>query len=540
MKNLRNLFRGAKDRYATRTAKGTFLSLLLTTCAAFTACTEKEDFNVDNNKLQVTFGVNSHGSRAINRETSLPDGSQVGARLSGYTGYENLVYTASTGKTPQTWTGDKDVVLSDVSGTLYAFYPYEEDVDITAIPVDMTAADQTDWLYGVPATGITDLNPEVNVTMNHALANINLSIVRDTYAGTGAITSISVQSDGIASKGTFNAAQATPGYTAFTGEGAVLERSVNTTLGATASDIMVVPTGTEAPITFFVTVDDVLYTVKSAPLTLEMGNSYQYTLKLNSTFMSVNGVSVTPWNNVPKEDDLELEEYNPWTDIANGVYAVSAGGKLVNIDEADETCIAAALVVNDAPTPQYIMIAKYNAVNEETAYQDNLYYLNYTNDCGLTKYTTIDGEETSSSFYGVGVERVSLDYLTWTEGAISDFDGKGNTTVLVDKSSNIKEMCDVLKKFNNANNKTIYGDNYGYTDWYVPAYGQLALMYLNITEINQMLTKIGGTAFKDNYYWSSSEYNNLSAWSMTFNKYGFISYSQKNHSNFVRFVRDIN
>ena len=263
-------------------AKGTFLSLLLTTCAAFTACTEKEDFNVDNNnKLQVTFGVNGHDSRAIYRETSLPDGSQVGARLNGYAGYENLVYTASTGKTPQTWTGDKDVVLSDVSGTLYAFYPYDDDIKITAIPVDMTAADQTDWLYGVPATGVTDLNPEVDVTMNHALANINLSIVRDTYAGTGAITSISVQSDGIASKGTFNAAQATPGYTSMEGAGEEFVRSVSAVAGGTPLDIMVIPTGVAAYIDIYITVDGVEYVAQTSAVTLESGYNYQYTIRLN-------------------------------------------------------------------------------------------------------------------------------------------------------------------------------------------------------------------------------------------------------------------
>ena len=514
----------------TKAAKGTFLSLMLTTCAAFTACTEKEDINWDtNNKLQVTFGVNGHGSRAINRETSLPDGSQVGARLSGYAGYENLVYTASTGKTPQTWTGDKDVVLSDVSGTLYAFYPYDEDIDITAIPVDMTEADQTDWLYGVPATGITDLNPEVDVTMNHALANINLSIVRDTYAGTGAITSISVQSDGIASKGTFNAAQATPGYTAFTVKGEALERSVNTTLGATATDIMVIPTGTEAPITFFVTVDDVLYTVKSAPLTLEMGNSYQYTLKLNSTFMSVDGVSVTPWNNEPKEDDLELEEYNPWKDLANGVYAVSEDGKPVEVSQADASCIGVALVTGN----HKFMIAKSDATNDGSNY--NLFYLNNPVDCGLTNYTTADGTNNSGYLGGSSTPQLSTDFTTWTTGALSDFSGKANTQAITAKSGNTKDMCKVLETYNGGVN---FQSNEGFTDWYVPACGQLAIMYLARTEINAALAKIGGTSLGSASYWSSSQRDTDIACVVNF-QFGLVGVDYKYNVTVVRFIRDV-
>lgn len=502
----------------TKSVKGTFFSLLLTTCAAFTACTEKEDINLDNNnKLQVTFGVNSHGSRAINREISLPDGSQVGARLDGYAGYENLVYTASTGKTPQEWTGNKNVVLSDVNGTLYAFYPYDEDIDMTAIPVEMTAADQTDWLYGTPVTGVNDLNPEVDVTMNHALANINLSIVRDTYVGTGEITSISVQSEGIASKGTFNAAQATPGYTAFTNAGEALERSVTTTLGATATDIMVIPTGTEAAITFFVTVDEVLYTVKSAPLTLEMGNSYQYTLKLNSTFMSVDGVNVTPWNNVTKEDNLELEEYNPWTEIENGVYAVSADGKPVEVSQADASCIAVALITDN----QRIMIAKEDATDG-------------TNNtlCWGTNLNSIDVE--------------NLENLELLE-AWYNYDGKSNTEKIISAYTiygvemNDRDMCRVLQNFNNRTNIATYGDNEGFSDWYIPASGQLHEIHINLSAINDTFIIISGVKLDESaYYWSSTEGDNEKGIYINFlnGVNGDIAASPKVGAFRVRFVRN--
>ena len=457
------------------------LSLLMASALSFTACTDDSDIIQDgaDNKLQVNFAVNSHGSRAINRETSLPDGSQVRACLSGYSGYENLVYTASTGKTPQAWTGDKDVVLSDVSGTLYAFYPYNKDIDITAIPVDMTAADQTDWLYGTPVIGVNDLNPEVDVTMNHALANINLSIVGDNYAGDGNISSISVQSDGIASKGTFNAAQATPGYSAFTVKGEALERSVATTLGATATDIMVIPTGTESAITFFVTVDDVVYTVQSAPLTLEMGYSYQYTLKLKSTYMSVDGVSVTPWNNVSKEDYLELGKYNPWDYVANGVYAVSADGKPVEVSKADASCVAVAFISAN----QKVMIAKADATdgtNQTLYWGNNLYQQDVPN----------------------------LEYRADNPSSQADYNGKANTSAIIagyaalGKDMDSRDMCKVLETYNEA----------GYTDWYVPAAGQLCEFTSNIVALNKALTAISGNSFTSDCYWSSSEYSSKDAW----------------------------
>lgn len=48
---------------------------------------------------------------------------------------------------------------------------------------------------------------------------------------------------------------------------------------------------------------------------------------------------------------------------------------------------------------------------------------------------------------------------------------------------------------------------------HVPTIDELTLAYLHKDEINQALIKHGGEAFKeDDYYWSSSEYNNLSSW----------------------------
>ena len=59
-----------------------------------------------------------------------------------------------------------------------------------------------------------------------------------------------------------------------------------------------------------------------------------------------------------------MEKLN-WNDLENGVYAVAADGTPVMVEDADESCIAVALIVNDAPTPQHIMIAKEDASIDE-------------------------------------------------------------------------------------------------------------------------------------------------------------------------------
>ena len=54
-------------------------------------------------------------------------------------------------------------------------------------------------------------------------------------------------------------------------------------------------------------------------------------------------------------------------------------------------------------------------------------------------------------------------------------------------------------------------------DWYLPALNELKKIYSNVSELNAMLTKIGGTILDTNYvYWSSTEYNSSSAYYVNF------------------------
>ena len=202
---------------------------MLAACTTFTACNSDESsLPTVGNQLQLSFGINAPQSRAIFTDTKLPDSSPVGVRLDGYADYANLVYTGTTTSGTQSWTSTTDVTLTDTKGTLYAYWPQSNTVSIDAIDVDMTAADQTDWLYATPVTDVNEDKASVAVTMNHALANINVTVNKGSYLGVGNITNITVQSDGIALGGTFNAAQATPGYTAFEDEGKPLSRTVTT------------------------------------------------------------------------------------------------------------------------------------------------------------------------------------------------------------------------------------------------------------------------------------------------------------------------
>ena len=76
----------------------------------------------------------------------------------------------------------------------------------------------------------------------------------------------------------------------------------------------------------------------------------------------------------------------------------------------------------------------------------------------------------------------------------------------------------------------------GYTDWFLPSKDELNQMYTNKATINTTASANGGSNFSANYYWSSTEGGDDSAWGQ-----GFASGSQigvyKNATYNVRAVR---
>lgn len=237
-----------------------------------------------------------------------------------------------------------------------------------------------------------------------------------------------------------------------------------------------------------------------------------------------------------------------------GVYAVSSSGALIDVANADESCIAVALVVGE----HKFWIEKNetkNTTSIKAAYtEDGASNTNYTyfywgmygsDNTSITNYTQAGGGGTSSygylpqanGSYASSSNNLSGDYTTWTSGALSDFNGKANTAALLaasdtDSYTTYANMATWCRIFNQT-----AAENQGYSDWYIPACGQLSLMYLNMTAINNALTKIGGQTISSNYYWSSSEYSSYNGWRVDFTS-GRVGYRNKNSYYRVRFVRD--
>ena len=509
------------------------LSLLLCTITGiFTACTDDTESigNHNGTPLSINVGVDTPQSRAVITGNSLPDGSQIGVSVVDASGtdyqdqdYNNVCYQTVTEDGTQKWKvqSRSDILLSGEAGTLYAYYPWTAAAtDFTQIAVNMDEADQKDWMVAEPITNLSDAQATAAVKMKHMLTNFKLSFYKDNYSGKGEVTAVTIRSNAFATTGTLDATTGT--FTAY-GDGHALNRTFTTTLGtdktaAAACNVMVVPNTVAAPVTISVTVDGNTYSSVTSSLTLEKAKSYNYAMKLSSTGLSITEVTLTDWQTTDL-GNTDFEPVNPW-DVPNGVYAVSADGIPMDYTTADGTALGVALVAGE----HKFMIAKSDATDGTNT---TLYWIKNYFDLSLTNYTYADGTNSYGYLGGTATPQLNKDFTTWTAGALSDFNGKANTAVIAAASSDTRDMCTVLNNFNASDS---------HKDWYVPACGQLALMYLNMIEINKALAKIGGTELAAEGYWSSSECSYDWSWAVYFDT-GAVSKDLNVYR--VRFIRNI-
>lgn len=112
-----------------------------------------------------------------------------------------------------------------------------------------------------------------------------------------------------------------------------------------------------------------------------------------------------------------------------------------------------------------------------------------------------------------------------TANCLSDFDGAGNTSVLVGLGTSYVA----------ASACSLYSTEYLTAGrWYLPAAGELGYIMPRFNVINAALQAVGGVQFKgDDYYWSSSEHDSGDARYVD-PRFGYVNYRSKNGDVFVR------
>ena len=110
-------------------------------------------------------------------------------------------------------------------------------------------------------------------------------------------------------------------------------------------------------------------------------------------------------------------------------------------------------------------------------------------------------------------------YITSYDKAAHDFNGKRWTESLLERGLSFKDRLP--------------------DGWWIPSIGELYVMYLMKTYINDALEYIGQPKLKDTWYWSSTEYSATYAWYLYFD-FGNFYYNYKTIEYSVRPVSAFN
>lgn len=123
-----------------------------------------------------------------------------------------------------------------------------------------------------------------------------------------------------------------------------------------------------------------------------------------------------------------------------------------------------------------------------------------------------------------------------------DIDGESNTAKILQQmedsgvtSNTAASVASSYKAFNAT------ASNIDNSNWYLPAIGQLMLLFKYKTQINAVLTapSVNGTAIATTWYWSSTEYNAAYAWSIYMIYGNIYNYTYKSYTSRVRAISAI-
>lgn len=166
-----------------------------------------------------------------------------------------------------------------------------------------------------------------------------------------------------------------------------------------------------------------------------------------------------------------------------------------------------------------------------------------TDQIGITNYDKVDGINSfgflkqESGSYG-GTPNISENISSWTSGVLSDWKGKANSEVLKRITTGGGSYTSYATAGHVLNTFLASPDAKGYDDWYIPSCGELSLIYMHLTSVNNALSAIDGQQLTKDYYLSSSEYDPENFWIVLFNN-GRVFKRLKRLGCRVRFVRKI-
>lgn len=147
-------------------------------------------------------------SKAAIDGTSFPSDEDISLGLflegEGYTDtYKNVKYTRKAGESE--WEADPEIILNDKIATVYAYYPYNANIEtIEEIPVT-SSIDGVDFMWAEPVGEVNKAKPDIDLSFIRALARVEITFNIYGYEQEEIMNEIRLLSEGFSLSGILDA-----------------------------------------------------------------------------------------------------------------------------------------------------------------------------------------------------------------------------------------------------------------------------------------------------------------------------------------------
>lgn len=313
---------------------------------SFTSCNQDDDVPVKGESSGSGAELNvitEIGTKAVSIGpiSLFRDGDQIGLfatkgtlgqNYNDFAGYSNVNSTRRAGS----WQQDPVIYLTGENCKVFAYFPYKKNLADGA-NIDIEATSQTDYMYGThtnPETVVNSDNPDVYITMKHALALVQFNIHKKNYNAEAKLTKIAIKAGGgylfKTAKMNCQTGQVTVREEA-DASGIFVQNTIDGLLTLsteismdekTFPKVLSLPVNStlrDGDMTATFTIDGKDYVYKfPAGTAWESGKKYTYTITLNGTEASIGGGDGEGGGSVEGDGDVNIDEWGAGSGNADG------------------------------------------------------------------------------------------------------------------------------------------------------------------------------------------------------------------------------
>ena len=334
------------------------LILAMAATVAVVSCTENEPEDItrttEGSKVYLKIGSvsTSELTKSAIEDTKFPtaDAATIGLFV-GDT--KNAATTKAAGS--DSWT-DPQIELPAEETTLYGYYPYQAGITgISSIPVS-SSIDGNDWMWATPVEKVSSAKPVVSLSMNHALALVEVTFNVMGYAEGAEMTALTLTAGSFSQSGSLNATDGTvtPGTDA-TGGCQLLAGNQTLAIkdGKIVAKCLLVPASTSSSrqdMTIACTLDgkNLKATLTgSKGVTVKSGTKSTVSLNIKGTMMEVAEVGISGWGGNISGTSASVNGHSVTVSSAEIPTTITTGTDITTDDEAVEKASQTATISYD-------------------------------------------------------------------------------------------------------------------------------------------------------------------------------------------------